>query len=350
MASEHASGEVVPSAEDDQAQAEAVVRHIVQKEYQVVVIDVLGGHLQTNLARYLPPEIIRIMVVHSITPGTYAQALAVRDYVHEVVGVSPRIADDLVGRCGFSPDRTRAIPHGIDTGAFDAIQREEAPEELRLISLGRVEDAAKGVFWLPDILNALAPVRARLTVAGEGPDLVELKRLSERCSLPVDYVGEVAWGDVPALLARHDILLMPSRFEGFGLTIAEAMAAGCVPVVSRLRGVTDFIVEEGRTGCLFPVGDTAVAAESVRRLAEDRTMLRRLSVQGRQTVRQRFSREQMASAYAAMIRDCVANPPAICRPLDLANWSYPRGLRGSWRSHLPTGLKNFLRKWKERIR
>ncbi|MDX7324888.1 glycosyltransferase, partial [Providencia rettgeri] len=56
------------------------------------------------------------------------------------------------------------------------------------------------------------------------------------------FLGAVHPEAVFDLLLRHDVLVMPSRFEGFGLTITEAMSAGCIPVVSRIRGVTDTIV------------------------------------------------------------------------------------------------------------
>jgi hypothetical protein len=54
------------------------------------------------------------MIVHSITPGTYAAARSIRDYVHATVGVS-RISDDLVQRAGFAPGHTHVIGNPFDS-------------------------------------------------------------------------------------------------------------------------------------------------------------------------------------------------------------------------------------------
>jgi len=75
--------------------------------------------------------------------------------------------------------------------------------------------------------------------------------------------------NVPAVLAEADIYVFPSRYEGFGLSLVEAMACGCVPVASAIHGVTDTIVDDGGTGRLFPIGDWQRAADCIVRLTAD---------------------------------------------------------------------------------
>src|SRR5690606_16312014 len=112
--------------------------------------------------------------------------------------------------------------------------------------------------------------------------------------------------EVPAVLAAHDVFLMPSRFEGLPVAALEAMATGCVPAASRIRGVTDFLIEDGATGLLFPVGDVAAAAGAVRRLATDRALLEACSAAGRRAVQERFDVGAMADAYAKVIRGVMS--------------------------------------------
>lgn len=169
------------------------------------------------------------------------------------------------------------------------------------------------MFWLPDILARL-PASSTLTIAGDGHDLKRLKAAMPERAPRVVYAGAVAAQAVPALLARHDIFLMPSRYEGLPMALVEAMAAGCVPVVSRLRGVTDMIVEHGRDGLLFPVGDTASAAEIVRTLDTDHAQLCSLSVAARRKVEGAFTVEHMAAGYATIFRGIAADPPLIAAP------------------------------------
>src|SRR5260221_68538 len=173
--------------------------------------------------------------------------------------VSLRIKQDLVRRLGFDPKWTVCIPHGVGDAAGVAHDGGRQPRPLRAISIGRIEDAAKGIFWLPKILERV-PSSIRLTIAGDGPDLPELRRRCVALGNRVTFLGNVQVNAVPALLGSHDVLLMPSRYEGFGMTVIESMAAGCIPLVARIKGVTDEIITDGLDGMLFPPGDVASAS------------------------------------------------------------------------------------------
>ena len=98
-------------------------------------------------------------------------------------------------------------------------------------------------------------------------------------------MGSVPASAVPRLLADHDVFIMPSRYEGFGLTILEAMAAGVVPVVSRIAGVTDTIVTHAQDGLLFPMGNAQAAASLIKELCEEPLCLLRLSAAARSRAR-----------------------------------------------------------------
>jgi glycogen synthase len=137
--------------------------------------------------------------------------------------------------------------------------------------------------------------------------------------------------------------------EGFGQTIVEAMAAGCVPIVSRIRGVTDTIVQDGEDGCLFAIGNVRAAANAVCILAADRGRLARMSQAARANVLGRFDLATQAKAYAEVIEQIMSEPPRLAAPLPFDQWSYPRGLRPGLRSYVPTGIKNTLRVWRERL-
>lgn len=351
-AREWSHGEAVdPPNAGEGAQGRALVDHLVGHGYDGVFVNVLTGPVETNAVRYLPPHLRRIMIVHNITPGTYAAARAMLPFVHAAIGVSERITADLRGSAGIEPERIVAIPNAVDTHRFAAAARSPRTGPLRLLSLGRVEDLSKGVFWLPEILKRLAGEPVRLTVAGDGPDLPALeKRLALQPAAAATCLGRVAVEEVPALCARHDVFVMPSRFEGFGQTIVEAMAAGCVPVVSRIAGVTDRIVRDQVDGLLFPVADVAAAAAAVRRLIHEPGLLPRLAEAGRTHAATAFGLERQAGAYAALIRQVMAMPEDRARSLAGTAWSCPTGLRRSLRSRLPKGLKNLLRTLDERAR
>lgn len=316
--------------------------------FGAVFVNVLADAVQTNLVRYLPPHILRIMIVHNITPGTYAAARAVRDHVHATVAISPRVRDDLLRRHGFAAERVTLIPHAVDLPEVSAREGSDTDRDLRVLFLGRIEDTSKGVLSLVDIMKRLPP-EITLTVAGEGPDLGKLVERSRELGDRISFLGSVPYRASAELLARHDVMIMPSRFEGFGLTLVEAMAAGCVPVVSRIKGVTDWIVEDGRHGLLFPIDNPAAAAAQIRSLHGDRRRLRAIAAAAREKVRRDFRRDVMASRYAHLLQTVRAAPPPLPAPLELDRWELPRGLRRSLRSSMPPPLKNLLRRLNERF-
>jgi glycosyltransferase involved in cell wall biosynthesis len=176
-AHERAFGSVLASGtRDERQQAVALLDHLETVGYDIIIVNVLADRVQSSVVRHLDPRIRRIMIVHNITPGTYAAARSIRDYVHATVGVSPRISDDLVQRAGFTPGHTHVIGNPFDSEAFE--EQERRPDgPLRLLSLGRIEDASQGDFWLPVDPPRAADLPLTLTVAGDGPDDGKLRRL-----------------------------------------------------------------------------------------------------------------------------------------------------------------------------
>jgi glycosyltransferase involved in cell wall biosynthesis len=331
--------------------AQRFYEYVVAQGAGLVFHHVLCGTIESNLARYLPQQVRRILVVHNITPSTYRAARALRDCVHAVVGVSPRIRKDLVGRYGFPPNWTVAIPNGIDTQPFVQIQRIPSDGPLRILFHGRIEDISKGVLWVPGILRRAARLGAHftLTVSGDGPDAERLRSaLSNSGLAQVSFLGWTRHSDVPSLVAAHDVLMFPSRFEGLPIALVEAMAGGCVPVASKIWGVTDEVIEHGVNGFLFPVGEIGEAAKYIALLAADRTLLARMSGAARSSVCARFTREKQAIAYYHLIQRMLEDPRSIRKPLEFDRWKMAWGLKPSWWHVFPQPVKKFARLARER--
>ncbi|MFC7053970.1 glycosyltransferase family 4 protein [Hansschlegelia quercus] len=348
---ERSRGEVVdPSGEmSPRRRAEELARLISERRYDAVMLNVLGDGVETEVARYLPQTILRVVVVHNITPGTYAAAKSVRDNVHAAVCVSPRCRDDLVRSHGFDPERTILIPNAVDVECFAAAAEGRGRGDgLRLLFLGRIEDNSKGVMWLPRIVAERLPTTT-VTIAGAGPDEAQLRRAFERGGDRVVFLGAVPPERVPALLAEHDVLLMPSRFEGAPMSLIEGMAAGCVPVASRIRGVTDAFVEHGQDGLLFPMGDWRAASLLIRQLENDEIRLQTLSEAARARALRGCRQDDMATAYASLFHQLQADPPPVAESREFDRWTTPAGLRRPLRSRAPEPIKNLVRLVRERL-
>ena len=126
------------------------------------------------------------------------------------------------------------------------------------------------------------PAKARLVIAGDGPERASLEERSK--GLPgIDFLGAVPKSEVPELLRSVDALVFPSKWcETFGLAVVEAASAGVSCVVSNLGGQSS-LVRDGRTGCLFSSGDPSALADILRTLAANPDRLAAMGEESRRT-------------------------------------------------------------------
>jgi glycosyltransferase involved in cell wall biosynthesis len=141
--------------------------------------------------------------------------------------------------------------------------------------------------------------RLRLEVAGDGPCRGDLERTTAELGLGehVHFLGQVR--DVPALLARASLFVLPSRTEGISLTLLEAMARGLPVIATRVGGNVE-VVAESETGLLVPSGDPAALARALVRLWRDPETGRRLGAAGRCRVETHFDIRRMVAEYEAL--------------------------------------------------
>jgi alpha-1,3-mannosyltransferase len=156
---------------------------------------------------------------------------------HVVDGVIADSASDrqiLLEACRVPDKDIRLFLNALDLHALQQI--EPTPEPGRILVFGRI-DTHKGH---ADLLRALASVGGAWTldVVGAGPEalIAELQALASELGLAerVRWHGEVDDDTLKSMLSRAWLVCFPSQFEGFGLALVEAMAAGCNVLVSDL--------------------------------------------------------------------------------------------------------------------
>ena len=240
-----------------------------------------------------------------------------------IVAITPQLHTELAETYGVASEDLSLIPNGIDPRPFDAAaQRVRGRSKLiRVTYLGRLEHGQKGVLHIPLIVEELNRLGTDFTlkIVGKGRDRTKLEHLlaSDIAAGNVEFRNPVPPQAVPKILATTDCLLFPSHFEGCPNTLLEALMAGAVPVCWRLPGITDFIVDDGVTGHLCEVGDTAMAAQHIHALAMDRARLATMAQTAAKVARERFTAEIAATHYAALFRDVMKAPPP---PWDPEPW------------------------------
>ena len=213
----------------------------------------------------------RVVVSSHNVASQFARAWGRRDDVHVLPLGAERPADP--------PARAAARRQwDIDPGAFV------------IGFVGRL-DPCKGLDFLFDAVSQTAPgPNTVLLIAGDGPDEARLRRRAQNAGL----AGNIVWAgrvDAPAsAYAAMDVLVLPSIYEGFGLVLLEAMAAG-VPVLGRkgdgktILTACEEIIAEGRTGFLFDSHDPAHLTQRLRQLESQPRLRRALGSAGRAAAR-----------------------------------------------------------------
>lgn len=227
------------------------------------------------------------------------------------IAISEAIRRFAIAVEGVSPDKIHTVHYGLDPATLqvppDARARLRAelglpPGALLAGSVCRLI-AQKG---LDNALDAFGQVAAECpaahyVVAGDGSLRGALEAQAARLGL-ADRAHFLGWrADAPAVLAALDVLLAPSRWEGFGLVFLEAMALG-VPVISTRVSAIPEIVADGETGWLVPPGDPAAIARALRAALSDPDERRRRGEAGRARLESRFTVDAMVEHTLAVYR------------------------------------------------
>jgi glycosyltransferase involved in cell wall biosynthesis len=217
-----------------------------------------------------------------------------------IVTLTPQEREDHL-RFRIAPgDPFTVIHSGVDLAPFlTGRPRAEArsllgvPQgEIVIGTVGRLT-AVKGQEGLIRTVGELLRrgERVFLVLVGEGERRRELEELTLRLGI-AEKVHFLGWRpDVAQVLAACDLFCLPSRNEGMGKALVEAMAMGLPVVASDIGGIKD-IVRPGENGLLVPVGDVQAWAEAIARLCHDPGMRQRMGAAGRQMAT-RYSSEEM---------------------------------------------------------
>ncbi len=261
----------------------------------------------------------------AVRAATRARNLLLRD-ADAFVAMSRRIRDEFLA-AGVPVEKAALVPHGVDTQRF----RPASPEErgAARARFGLPRDAlvmaytgrflrGKGLEDLVAAFARLAPdvpsAHLLLVGSGEGQSLsiedalgamVARARLDAR----VTFTGRLE--DVAEALRAADVFALASLYEGLGISLVEAAAAGLPAVGARTGGIVD-VIEDGASGFLFTPGDVDELTARLRTLAVDAGTRARLGRRAREIALARFDQGSTVAAYRALFTEVArrGRPPS----------------------------------------
>ncbi|TAM53874.1 MAG: glycosyltransferase family 1 protein [Acidobacteria bacterium] len=322
----------------------------------------LAGHafdcIVLNDCRYaqaslgmLSEKTIAMPIIHNNQNDVYATACANPDAWNVAIGVSPKVTQVAQGRVPGKVVRT--VLNGVSAPTPEAFgRRMRLAGKMALLFVGRVSHRDKGALYLAEIVRKCVArgIDCELTIVGAGESLEDVQRRAKQFGLGerVRAVGVLSRDGVYEEMLKHHVLVMPSHYEGLGLVALEAQACGCVPVASRLQGITDHALVDGETGTLVDVGDVEGFAEAIERLYRDRKLWRTMSERGHSRVESEASVEVMGAAYEQIIGEALQGR----YPLPKGRRSLPKCDRRvlTWREYVPRPLLGYGRALLRRAR
>ncbi|UCV29979.1 glycosyltransferase family 4 protein [Ferribacterium limneticum] len=185
--------------------------------------------------------------------------------------ISRTVEEDVKQR--YSQLSPRLVANGVRTSAI-AIRNTPPSRPLRAVQVSRLVHATKGQDLLIEALAALnadcdVPIMT-IDFIGSGASQAFLQELADKKNLSnsCNFLGAKSREEVFANLQNYDLLVQPSRDEGFGLTVAEGMAAGIPVVVSDLPGPME-VIANGQHGYHFQSDSPEALARTLKAAASD---------------------------------------------------------------------------------
>jgi len=247
-------------------------------------------YLTSAISPALSDDVAVIGVIHSDDVEHYDHAYRLGRYWNRIVCSSEYLSRSVTELNPSFADRINIIPYGIAVPSPETVTCQKnrrvatsknTKETITLVYCGRLMQHQKRVLDLVKITNNLDrnDISYRLTVIGEGSDHDTLKTAwtDEIKTDKVIMLGRLSRREMLTVLEQNNVFVLVSDFEEMPISLLEAMAHGCVPVVSDLAsGIPDMVID-GVTGFRVPVGAVELFASYIERLYKDRSLMGRMA-------------------------------------------------------------------------
>jgi glycosyltransferase involved in cell wall biosynthesis len=214
---------------------------------------------------------------------------------------------------GVPAERVHDLPNTVDTDRFHPAEAGE--RDRRRGELGWPVDRPLGIFvgrlsrekGIVDLLHAWQRVSAPATLVVVGPDMpghpwdesVRARGIAAAPALAGRVIFHGATNDPAPLYRAADFAVVPSHWESFGLSAAEAMASGLAVAASAVGGLTDYVVD-GANGLLVPAQKPEALAAAIQTLIDGHPLRARLAAAARNTAMQ-FDERVVLERFGALL-------------------------------------------------
>nr|WP_224746747.1 glycosyltransferase [Pelovirga terrestris] len=235
----------------------------------------------------------------------------------KVVCVSENLKNFMITDVGVSASQIEVIHNGVNLSAFQVENKEKSVKKNQdkliigtVARLSEPKDHGNLLRAFAEVVNKRPDVR--LMLVGDGELRSDIESMIQQLGLKsyVDMLGRRS--DIPELLVKMDIFVLPSKREGFPIAVLEAMACGKPVVATNVGGMSE-IISNGEEGMIVPPENSDELAKAILKLVADEGLRTKIAVLGYQKVISSFSEQAMMEKYMNLLMPsgkCHANLPS----------------------------------------
>ena len=204
------------------------------------------------------------LTVHTTITDKHMRESSLRKYA-KIFAISPAVQQVLQQNFGVN---STIVYNGIDFSKFACKTEYKPHTPFRIVQVGRLIEP-KGHRTLLHAIAKLPHLNISLDIIGSGEEEQTLKDIVAKANIEniVKFRGSMSQEELHLQLKEYDLLVQPSLFEGFGLTVVEAMAARVPVLVSSIDSLTD-VIGNGRYGQSFIKADSDDCAKQIANFIE----------------------------------------------------------------------------------
>jgi glycosyltransferase involved in cell wall biosynthesis len=287
----------------------AALKKLIRK-YEV---DIVHSHLpQCNfIARLAVPKNIPLVTTIHTSVATaigykkwYIRALDRLTYRIKksyIIGVSEGAMKDYFSMLQLKPFKTYVLYTFVDTAKYNQLQQSKSNDIFRVVSVGALRKG-KNYLYLIEAFKNIDHRNIVLDIYGEGPEKENLQLAVDQANLPIVLKGQI--NNIHEVLAQYDLFVMPSMFEGFSLSVLEAMA---VQLPMLLSDIPSFKEQCADTAVYFNLNDPADFAIQLNHFMTDKIFRDQLAFAAKQRVMNNFTLTHHMQGLNSIYNEVLSN-------------------------------------------
>lgn len=268
------------------------------------------AYLAAVMLKMQYPEQIKIIdVIHNDNISLFNAHMVFEEWTDGFLCVSERIRKRIIHEYDIERNKTYFKEQPIDVDKNYVRQYKGSQTPLKIGYAARLVKQQKRVDLFPELIEGLekAGINYQLEIAGDGEcySYIEVLLADKNLGSKVQLLGRIDKKEMPDFWKRQDVYLNFSEYEGTSLSMLEAMSYACVPVVTDVSGVSEFVAD-GTNGYVCRVGDLEGIVEAIKKLDMNRHLLKEFGEKSRVEILERCKKDDYIRYMCKMV-DGIAN-------------------------------------------